>query len=577
MASIFRSAVCVRVWLGEDPTGEHSKAIDSLVELAKARKFTNQVLWSEPSYPPPPNEAAVAAFLRLSWFTRRWIIQELVLNTDAVLYCGLSKISWPTLRLAITKLGGVKDFAATTVSNLRAIDTLGDLSLTLSNRGISNHSILELLQIFDDYGCQDPRDKIFALLGLASDVGTQQPEGSSALMLVIPNYSLGWRQVYCSFARSVVERYGLARALLAAEERRCQSDGDMLPGWVADLQHPPRQLHQVFSDLYYRFSEARHMVHNGDNETMITLRLSMYTYRSLSASETREACWDGLRVQSAYCKPFDIGEADLANSLRSLAKWMLEQLHVHGPTNDVSPILAKLASLLAPLVVLSEQRFPPESSNATSPSQSDEQASHAVISDKASAEDDYEDIANDEEHDYLWDSRYDHRESLVLKRFTSAFVKMIQFPQLKFTEACASFADYIDPEHRDALKQLSFYVSTPTVFVSRQQEFLLEVEREDRLGRSGIIDEGILSEGTKGQLMGYVLCDPQSNDTILVDWSSSGGEKPPVMLLRQCGNKYSALGCSAYECFESAGETWSGDQGPYSTGEKVTEVELGLI
>ena len=46
--------------------------------------------------------AAVENLLGMPWFTRRWIIQEIALAKDTVVYCGPDEIKWNDFRDAVT-------------------------------------------------------------------------------------------------------------------------------------------------------------------------------------------------------------------------------------------------------------------------------------------------------------------------------------------------------------------------------------------------------------------------------------------------------------------------------------------
>jgi hypothetical protein len=46
-------------------------------------------------------ETSIMQFISLAWFTRMWIIQEVVMNSDVTLFCGTSEISWVRLTMAL--------------------------------------------------------------------------------------------------------------------------------------------------------------------------------------------------------------------------------------------------------------------------------------------------------------------------------------------------------------------------------------------------------------------------------------------------------------------------------------------
>ncbi|KAJ4022814.1 hypothetical protein NW761_014962 [Fusarium oxysporum] len=95
----------------------------------------------------------VAEFFNLSWFSRRWVIQEACLAREAIFHCGRYPSSLPLLSLAATRIQN-KDIASYPIkmmANLR--------------RPLIELSILELLWNFHDAICLEPKDRVAALFG----------------------------------------------------------------------------------------------------------------------------------------------------------------------------------------------------------------------------------------------------------------------------------------------------------------------------------------------------------------------------------------------------------------------------
>jgi heterokaryon incompatibility protein (HET) len=92
MARIYREARGVLVWLGD-----HKKAartMDLLIQTTKPSFIsTNHINDIE--------LRSIAAFFKLTWFSRLWKLQEIVFSPDVLLYCGSSSISWVRLLSAI--------------------------------------------------------------------------------------------------------------------------------------------------------------------------------------------------------------------------------------------------------------------------------------------------------------------------------------------------------------------------------------------------------------------------------------------------------------------------------------------
>jgi hypothetical protein len=88
-------------------------------------------------------------------------------------------------------------------------------------------SLASLLRETKGLSATDPRDEIFALLGLA-DVGFSE--------LFIPNYSFSVSETYISFTRAIIKDSGSLSIL--ADAYRESPDPD-LPSWVPDWRARP--------------------------------------------------------------------------------------------------------------------------------------------------------------------------------------------------------------------------------------------------------------------------------------------------------------------------------------------------
>ncbi|KAI8167998.1 hypothetical protein K4K49_003913 [Colletotrichum sp. SAR 10_70] len=168
------------------------------------------------------------------------------------MYCRTASLSWVRLTTTITRLGN--DIRT---SNKQAVNALGQMrniwkrTVLLEESG-AGHTLLENFHAFDHFGCADPRDRIFALAALSSDVSMNKepkypkrdvyiepvgsvywanPKPQERLFRVIPDYSKSTEEVYTSFAAEVA-RNGLFSWLLCRTWERPLS-GE-LPAWVPD-------------------------------------------------------------------------------------------------------------------------------------------------------------------------------------------------------------------------------------------------------------------------------------------------------------------------------------------------------
>jgi len=90
MSSIYGSAKKVCIWLGEGDTDSRI-AIDFIKqEVLKLQGFDELCESQEAT----AKWKAMLNLMKRSWFSRRWVVQEIALANDAELYCGTKTISW---------------------------------------------------------------------------------------------------------------------------------------------------------------------------------------------------------------------------------------------------------------------------------------------------------------------------------------------------------------------------------------------------------------------------------------------------------------------------------------------------
>jgi hypothetical protein len=126
-----------------------------------------------------------ALFLR-PWWTRVWIIQELIKTEDAVLICGDSYLNWEPFAAAVkwayqnqlvTGFDGDEiDKNAPCHDGLRAFTNLVVLRASMwENRSVPTWSLVDLLERCRSSRATDERDYIYSLLGLSMEAHGLRP------------------------------------------------------------------------------------------------------------------------------------------------------------------------------------------------------------------------------------------------------------------------------------------------------------------------------------------------------------------------------------------------------------------
>ena len=177
MRKIYKSAVNVIIWLG-DEADESSKAIKLIPRVSEnvpSRIDADGVRRGEIHSGTPREWRALKALLSRPWFGRMWILQELGVASSATVFCGNNSISWQEVSDMIDHLHttGLWLILFGSLGYKSSVLAYGRLRSLLSIRNeISKHgtiSSINALWASRDFDATDPRDKIYALIGLCVD------------------------------------------------------------------------------------------------------------------------------------------------------------------------------------------------------------------------------------------------------------------------------------------------------------------------------------------------------------------------------------------------------------------------
>lgn len=234
---VYEEARRVLVWLG--PSAQDSDlAISALNEMGKdiivlengqiLRASENSVQGEAVagSYERPV-WAAIDLLLRRSWFSRIWILQEMLLSDRALIVCGRKEIAREDLGRALWY-----------VKHQPKVEE--PLSGALVNRilvlvlpaTVTSWTTSSVVAVVHQGHCTIDKDAIYGALGLF-------PEALRSK--ISPDYSLPTETVYTSFVRAHIEfsqRVELLRMCDMTQQKRLPG----LPSWVPDFYAEPIQL-----------------------------------------------------------------------------------------------------------------------------------------------------------------------------------------------------------------------------------------------------------------------------------------------------------------------------------------------
>jgi hypothetical protein len=262
MYKIYKRASRVIVWLGDGAAGGGEDSLRFLFHIDKF-EFRKTVLKCLHSKSCLANlhrlYSGTQELLAHPWFKRTWIRQELAAGRKATVLCGRQNISWGTLKRATGRLGAVRSKLSSECSLLLPkaadMDTLQYLKRgwnygqsAVGREGVAGSlnywhggGLLELLVIGCDFEATDPRDKIYALLGLAREpLVANDPDAiyphldeDEILDPFVIDYNMSVSEVYQNLVKYFINRdLNLDIILFAAGIRNEASSG--LPSWTPD-------------------------------------------------------------------------------------------------------------------------------------------------------------------------------------------------------------------------------------------------------------------------------------------------------------------------------------------------------
>lgn len=171
-----------------------------------------------------------------AWFTRVWIVQEAVVSAQIELGCGQEQIlksGWPLDWLSLF----IMALRLETSQLPRAVKLKSSLKAIRLSRGYINTNtranLGELLRDVRSCKASDPRDKVFAILGIVSDAKAAFPDDSL-------DYDRSVSSIYTQAARFLFDHENNLRVLCEAlDTREVNKD---LPSWVPDWSQAPWEL-----------------------------------------------------------------------------------------------------------------------------------------------------------------------------------------------------------------------------------------------------------------------------------------------------------------------------------------------
>lgn len=255
MARIYECASEVLVWLGDEIPGTTTAlAMDFLhrrqISFRPTARSRPQILLQEDLQDPRFQAQWTAIgqdLLNRRWFQRVWTIQEIACASRAIVICGQHRIPWEKLVFAETfaRSHDIRILFKTQEEQQARGDcfftNIDRRALYRSNRACQSPRPMILSELLmNNVRCssKDPRDMIYSLLGLATDV-QDAPELQS-------DYSKPVPQVYTDLIRFCIRVYQSLDILSMSRHPKAHKE---LPSWIPDFTNAAQHISTLLPPL----------------------------------------------------------------------------------------------------------------------------------------------------------------------------------------------------------------------------------------------------------------------------------------------------------------------------------------
>lgn len=250
MAKIYNSAFNVCIWLGEADVKSNTamqfirKIMDFQTFDILMKNLDAKSQWYD-----------IVEIMKAPWFSRRWIIQEVVMARSASVHCGEEVVHWDDFSDAVYLLNDKVERLRDRFGEHDAFPDIEGLSATVLVKTISNvcrksdeGDIQEKLMDLETLVCSlqsfhstFAHDTLYSLLPIAKDF-PREPENEDDYFEVSPNYKRSTRDLYIAFVKRCIDTSRCLDIICRHWAPRVKDtlDKDVsLPSWVAKLSKSP--------------------------------------------------------------------------------------------------------------------------------------------------------------------------------------------------------------------------------------------------------------------------------------------------------------------------------------------------
>jgi hypothetical protein len=261
MRDIYANARSVIVWIGK-PDNLSALAFDTLKRFSVDDGSSDgSATYRSIEGSVEERRAAIKLLLDRPYFTRMWVVQEVVVAKKATVHCGTLSIDFERMNISVKRMtgSGFYPFSAAT-TNLTYVGNWRESYMKMSEREKEENLDLRLFLDSRDRMATDPRDKIYSLRGIARKAIAQG---------IRVNYDDSVEKVYTDFSKHVLSIRPDFQILSAVILQHRKFSNLALPSYVPDWTLP--KVGGGILQRYYRFKPYHLFRAAGSSEPQVKL------------------------------------------------------------------------------------------------------------------------------------------------------------------------------------------------------------------------------------------------------------------------------------------------------------------
>ncbi|KAK4210129.1 heterokaryon incompatibility protein-domain-containing protein [Rhypophila decipiens] len=227
MGNVYRNAMFVLVWLAPAEAVYNNALVGFPASLKTLESSITDVRFSDVAGNPAEHHGFLGLKSMIPWFTRLWTVQEVAMAREALFVLGEDTLSFNAVGSLYRELERLRPYdsavEAVYESLLGVLGPYLEISRELWLHKQPGRSGLFSFNLFLDFKANDPKDKIFAVQGLASALGTTLPDA---------DYSKPISTIYLDAYMALIMHQGQISALHELNSCWLSPETRGLPSWV---------------------------------------------------------------------------------------------------------------------------------------------------------------------------------------------------------------------------------------------------------------------------------------------------------------------------------------------------------